>query len=193
MRVDGGKYYLKPVPSVIEAVFTDTVSDDDTDIRQQFSYKTVNGDPAIWKYIGLDNTSSMRQAYQSNASWPFMRSAEVFLIKAIADLRLNNYSSAFNFVNMIREARGLEPLDDETFDYRNTEKMDSVIFNERARELAFEGKRWYDLMLRSKLNGRNMLAKAVAAKYPAEQQEEIQARLEDEENWYIPVDPKLWE
>lgn len=193
VRNEGGKYYLKPFLPVVEAIFSDTVSEVDTDIRQQFSYKSVSGDPAIWKYIGLDNTSSMRQAYQSSASWPVMRSAEVFLIKAIADLRLNNYSSAFNFVNMIREARGLEAFDEETFDYRNTEKMDSVIFNERARELAFEGKRWYDLMLQSKLNGKNILAKTVAAKYPAEQQQQVQARLEDEENWYIPIDPKLWE
>ncbi|MNY41703.1 SusD family protein [compost metagenome] len=71
--------------------------------------------------------------------------------------------------------------------------MDKLIFNERAREFAFEGRRWYDLMLQSKLNGKNMLADAVAAKYPAKDQAVIRARLMDEKNWYIPVNPKLWE
>ena len=153
----------------------------------------MDGDLVIWKYIGLDNVSSMRPAYQSNASWQVIRSADAYLLKAIADLRLNNFASAFNFVNMVRQARGLEILDEETFDYTNVELMDSIIFKERAREFAFEGRRWYDLMLQSKLNGKNVLAKTVAAKYPEEQRDEVMARLEDEKNWYIPIDPKLWE
>ncbi len=193
LRADGGKYFLKPFSPVVNAIFSDLVSDEDFDIRQQFSYKVVDGDLVIWKYIGLDNVSSMRPAYQSNASWQVIRSADAYLLKAIADLRLNNFASAFNFVNMVRQARGLEILDEETFDYTNVELMDSIIFKERAREFAFEGRRWYDLMLQSKLNGKNVLAKTVAAKYPEEQRDEVMARLEDEKNWYIPVDPKLWE
>jgi len=193
VREDGGKYYLKPVTSVVNAIFTDTIFSDDSDIRAEFSYKDVDGDTAIWKYIGLDNVSSMRPAYQSDASWMMVRSSDVYLLKAIADLRLNNYATAFNFVNMIREARGLEILDSEEFDYTNFELMDSIIFNEKAREYAFEGKRWYDLMLHSKLNNENILAKTVAKKYSVDQQAEIYARLQDEKNWYIPIDPSLWE
>ena len=183
VRADGGNYYLKPASLVVDAIFTDNISNTDEDIRTQFSYKEVNGDTVIWKYIGLDNVSSMRPAYQSNASWIICRSADVYLLKALADLRLNNYASAFNFVNMIRTARGLQILDNKVFDYTNNELMDSIIFNERAREFAFEGKRWYDLMFQSKLNGKNLLAKAVARKYSMGQQAERKARLEEEKNW----------
>ena len=193
VRADGGKYYLKPASSVVDAIFSDHVSETDADIREQFSYKAVNGDTVIWKYIGLDNVSSMRPAYQSNASWSVIRSANAYLLKAAADLRLNNYASAFNFVNMVRSARGLALLDNKVFNYTNKELMDSVIFKERAREFAFEGNRWYDLMLQSKLNGKNMLAKTVAAKYPANNRAAIMAKLEDENNWFISIDPKLWE
>jgi len=193
VRADGGKYYLKPVSSVVDGIFKDNVSLTDDDIRASFSYKVLDGDTVIWKYIGLDNVSSMRPAHQSDASWMIARSADVFLLKAIADLHLNNYSSAFNFVNMVRTARGLEILDSKTYNYTNTELMDSIIFKERAREFAFEGKRWYDLMFQSKLNGKNMLAKTVAQKYPVAQRPEIITRLEDEKNWYIPIDPKMWE
>ena len=193
VRTDGGKYFLKPVSSIVDTLFSDHVSETDADIRAQFSYKTVAGDTVIWKYIGLDNVSSMRPAYQSNASWQIVRSADAYLLKAVADLRLNNFASAFNFVNMVRTSRGLAILDKAVYDYTNIELMDSIIFRERAREFAFEGKRWYDLMLQSKLNGQNVLAKTVAAKYPVNKRAEILAKLEDEKNWFIPIDAKLWE
>lgn len=193
VRKDGGRYHLKPFSPMVNALFTDNVSPTDADIRAQASFKVINGDSVIWKYIGLDNVLSMRPGYQSNASWSVMRSADAWLLKAIADLQLNNYASAFNFINMVRTARGLVILDKATFNYTDKTVMDKLIFNERAREFAFEGRRWYDLMLQSKLNGKNMLADAVAAKYPVKDQAVIRARLMDEKNWYIPVNPKLWE
>jgi starch-binding outer membrane protein, SusD/RagB family len=193
VRNDGGRYYLKPVAPVVDRLFTDDVSLTDADIRAQASYKVVNGDTVIWKYIGMDNVLSMRPGYQSSASWSVIRSADAYLIKATADLMLNNYASAFNFINMVRTARGLVILDKTKFDYTNRDVMDKLIFDERAREFAFEGRRWYDLMLQSKLKGKNMLADAVAAKYPVKERAIIKARLEDQKNWYIPVNPKLWE
>lgn len=192
VRSEGGKYYLKPVAPIVDALYTDNFSATDADVRAQFSYKVVDGDTVIWKYIGQDNVSSRRPPYQSDASWHILRSADAYLIKALADLRLNNYSSAFNFVNMVREARGLVKLDNLTFPYTNKEVMEDMIFAERAREFAFEGRRWYDLMLRSKMNGRNMLADAVAKKYPPAERATIKARLANEANWYIPIEPNLW-
>lgn len=194
VRSDGGKYYLKPVAPIVDALFTDDYSTTDADVRAQFSYKVLDGDTVIWKYIGLDNVSSRRAPYQSNASWHIFRSADAYLIKALADLYLNNYSSAFNFINMVRVSRGLEELDDSAFPYTDKEIMEDVIFAERAREFAFEGRRWYDLMLRSKMNGDNtsILADAVVKKYPTAQRAAIKTRLLDKANWYIPIDPKLW-
>ncbi len=185
---DGGSYYLKPASQVIKNIF----SYEGGDIRTSFSYKVVNGDTVIWKYIGSDNVASMRPAFQSDASWNFYRSADAYLIKAMADLMLNDYSTAFNFVNMLRVARGLKELDPLQTDYRNKEFMLSLIFKEKARENAFEGKRWYDLMLWSRLSGKNQLADAVAAKYPSPQSETIKAQLQNQDNWYIPIDPLLW-
>ncbi|NGM61214.1 RagB/SusD family nutrient uptake outer membrane protein [Sphingobacterium sp. SGG-5] len=192
VRGDGGKYYLKPVAQIVDDLYKDDYSDADADIREQFSYKVLDGDTVIWKYIGLDNVSSRRPPYQSDASWHILRSADAYLIKALADLRLNNYSSAFNFLNRVREARGLVELDNLTFPYTDKELMEDMIFAERAREFAFEGRRWYDLMLRSQMNGRNMLADVVAKKYPLSERAAIKARLENQDNWYVPIDPKLW-
>lgn len=181
VAAEGGKYYLKPVSMVVDSVFSDN-----DDIRKSFSYKVIRNDTAIWKYIGKDNVTSRRPAYQSDGSWQIFRSADAYLLKALSDLMLDNYATAFNFINMLREARGQKRLLPEEIDYRNKEFMLNMIFKERAREFAFEGKRWYDLMLWSKITGRNMLAERVALKYPTNMQAQIQAYLQDEQNWYIP-------
>jgi len=160
---------------------------EENDIRSSFSYKVFGQDTVIWKYIGLDDVSSQRPSYQSIASWQFYRSADAFLLKALADLYLNDYSSTFNFINMLREARGLPLLLITDLDYTNREVMLNVIFTERAREFAFEGKRWYDLMLWSKLTGRNILADKVASKYRGGLKDEIYLKLQDQNNWFIPV------
>ncbi|HEY9561080.1 MAG TPA: RagB/SusD family nutrient uptake outer membrane protein [Anseongella sp.] len=191
VRTDGGKYYLKPVSHVVDSIFSH--EDDNADIRTQFSYKTIGADTVIWKYIGLDNVSSRRPPYESSASWQVYRSADAYMLKALASLMLEDYATAFNFVNMIREARGLEELLPEETDYTNKEFMMDMIFRERAREFAFEGKRWYDLMLWSELSGRNVLAEKVSFKYPESQRAERKAYLEQESNWYLPIDAQLWQ
>lgn len=191
VRADGGKYFLKPVPHVVDSIFSH--EDGNADIRTQFSYKTIGADTVIWKYIGLDNVSSRRPPYESSASWPIYRSADAYLLKALASLMLEDFATAFNFVNMIREARGLKPLLPEETDYTNKELMMNMIFRERAREFAFEGKRWYDLMLWSKLSGKNMLAEKVPEKYPEEERAAMTALLQDEGNWYLPIDAQLWQ
>ncbi len=64
--------------------------------------------------------------------------------------------------------------------------LEDQIVAERARELAFEGERFYDLMrVAKRRNDPSFLAKRVAEKFPEERRDEMYNYLLNEDNWYI--------
>lgn len=64
--------------------------------------------------------------------------------------------------------------------------LEEQLLEERARELAFEGERFYDLMrVAKRRNDPSFLAEIVSQKYPEGKREEIYNLLLDENNWYI--------
>ena len=66
--------------------------------------------------------------------------------------------------------------------------LEELILDERARELAYEGERFYDLMrVAKRRNDPTFLAKKVSAKYPASMRQTIYTKLLDEKNWYINI------
>jgi hypothetical protein len=70
---------------------------------------------------------------------------------------------------------------------KKQEYLEDQIITERARELAFEGERFYDLMRVAKRRGDpSYLAEKVAAKFSGTKAIEIRQFLMNEENWYVP-------
>lgn len=70
--------------------------------------------------------------------------------------------------------------------------IEDIMMDERARELAFEGERFYDYIRiarrREKAgnNGIEWMANKIAESRPADQREAIRSILLDENNWYLP-------
>ncbi len=64
------------------------------------------------------------------------RLAETYLLGAEAHLEGGNRAKALEYLNAIRQRAGIDPA---------TTISTEIIFQERARELAFEGQRWFSL------------------------------------------------
>jgi hypothetical protein len=67
------------------------------------------------------------------------RLAETYLIGAEAHLEIGNTAQALDYLNSVRQRAGISPVAAPTLEN---------ILEERARELAFEGQRWYSLKRR---------------------------------------------
>lgn len=87
-----------------------------------------------------------------------------------------------------------DPYTNEIIGYKNLtnnllgkqQQFEEELLDERARELAFEGERFNDLIrVAKRRNDPSFLAKIVSAKYPAGKREQIYNYLLDENNWYI--------
>ena len=64
--------------------------------------------------------------------------------------------------------------------------LEEKIIDERARELAYEGERFYDLMrVAKRRNDPTYLARIVSQKFPEGKRETMYNYLSNEENWYI--------
>ena len=77
----------------------------------------------------------------STDNHPIMRLPEMYLIRAEARAEQNDYSNAIADLHAVQEARGMEPVDVA----QETGAIIDEVFDERRRELAFEGHRWFDL------------------------------------------------
>ena len=85
------------------------------------------------------------------ANWIVYRYSDVLLMKAEAQVQLNELKDAMQLVNQVYLRSNFhedgEPVDSlDLNDYASMSSMEDLVLRERQRELMFEGKRWYDLM-----------------------------------------------
>lgn len=107
-----------------------TRDSDNPNVFRQY-YKTLN--PGVLKFHQQDGNPEEASSFKNIMVY---RLAETYLIAAEAYMRQGNQGRALEYVNAIRERAGAAPF---------TELNQENLLDERARELFFEGQRWYTL------------------------------------------------
>lgn len=175
-------------PNVISDVFGTDPNGIEKDVRgDSASLRSI--DNMIWKYSGL-STSAARPSNQYYAHWFVYRFADILLMKAEATNQLGNGPEALNLIYRVRSRAKAIAATDLNPSPSDKDAIANFILEERAREFAFEGKRWYDLLRNAKRNNYqnlNLLLNMVSNTVPPDRQQSSIAKFRDKNSHYFPV------
>ncbi len=145
-------------------------------------------DYIIWKYVGsaADGRTFRSSSNYYSANWIIYRLADLLLMKAEALSQLERYSEAMEIINEIRERAEVPAIV-----IPNTRiAFEDAILEERRLELAFEGKRWFDLLRmgrRDDFARKEELINIIIENVPSTQKRILAAKLTNPNGWYMPV------
>lgn len=125
--------------------------------REGYANHPITGEFPVTQEVAVLKFPWHDPAYATEAEFSVYRYAEALLMVAEAENELGNPAQAITYLNMVRaRARGgatgaearPEPADLPVMSQAETRE---AIYTERALELAFEGKRWFDMIRRNGL------------------------------------------
>ena len=143
----------------------------------------------IYKFTGLTNDDS-KALQDSDTHWFVYRYADVLLMQAEAMARLGQGKDAITIITNLRSNRKALVETEMTPGEADTNGIIDYILAERAREFAFEGKRWYDILRIARANNYErlqLLIDLAIASAPVEKQQSIIAKLKDPNSHYLPI------
>jgi hypothetical protein len=179
-------------PLVMEEVYTvDPLDDTNKDIRGNLASIRAS-DGMIWKFAGADNSGSgtARTATSSYAHWFVYRYPDILLMKAEALAWTGSNQEALDLVKELRKRANALPATSKSPDILSPTEVTDYIMEERARELAFEGKRWYDILRNAKRNNYahiQYLIDIVTKTAPPDRQQSILNKYKDVRSHYLPI------
>ena len=152
-----------------ESIWVDDVSMPENACIAKYAYQSV--DLSEPNYDGHEGRTS-----KNGANWVFYRVSDMMLIRAEAlicmmgeeDTEENRTlgQEAFELINAVSD-RSVTNSGLTYSAYSTKTALMDLLFDERRREFMFEGKRWFDLVRRSRRDGNTTyLINAVRSKYP---------------------------
>ena len=78
-------------------------------------------------------------------------------------------------------------LEKDTLEMGQISDLESIVLEERRRELCFEGKRWYDLLRKVRRDGTTKNAVDILVSARSGDTQLFEARLSSEEAWYLSI------
>ncbi|AXP81447.1 SusD family protein [Mariniflexile rhizosphaerae] len=174
---------------VLEDVFgLDFEDPENKDVRGERA-SLIPGTNEIYKFTGL-NEDQRKANEDSDTHWFVYRYADVLLMKAEALNELDRGDEALEIIEEIRESRLAIDLTKEEVSGADKNGVRMYILAERARELAFEGKRWFDVLRNARKDNYtyiDIILGIAIQTAPANQQQSIVAKLKDPNSHYLPI------
>lgn len=162
--------------------------------------------PEIFKFIVNGTNGLRRNGYESDANWTIYRMADVMCMKSEAMNRLGYYNNAIQYLQgspYFSKWYTLTPITEGPIGLRKRacvieyigpndaapDKFDAeeIILEERAKELAFEGRRWFDLLRIAKRGDvLSLFLDEMEYAAPEGKKQIIRQRASNPENWFLP-------
>ena len=177
--------------SVLEDVFGLDFNDaNNVDVRGPRA-SLVPGTNEIYKFTGITSDNLQRKASQeSDTHWFIYRYADLLLMKAEALNELDRGQEAIDIIEDIRFSRQAIDLTEQVVSENDKIGIREYILAERSRELAFEGKRWFDILRNARKDNyayKDIIIAIALKSAPANQQQIITAKLQDVNSHYMPI------
>ncbi len=156
----------------------------DVDVRGDGATYSLNN-LVIWKYVGI-NPEEERGDILNDNNFIIYRLADVILMKAEAMIEMNNFEEAIELINEVRIKRGVGLAEPEPA----LEPMEDYLLDERARELAAEGKQWFDLLRigkRDNYRRKERVINSLILNASADVILALQVKFQDPYSWYLPI------
>lgn len=182
--------YLRANPGKMENLFPlDPLADPDSaDIRADKGSYNSSDNYSFWKFVGL-NEEEARDRDQSYANFIVYRYAEILLIKAEALNQMGSTDEAMQLVNIVRKRANAQRTTKYVGGF-SIEDVDLYILEERTREFAFEGKRWYDVLRFGRKNNygnKDIIVDMILNSAPPEKLQTITNKYRDTLFHYFPI------
>lgn len=187
-------------PDVMEMMWPtdETLADPDSaDIRSDRGSYRSSLNYRIWKFYGKSRTATRANSVlETDFNWIVYRYADILMMKAeaiAAQMTGNDEAAAAQVISIIQQIRNranASEVDGTDLSSTSRDALLHALVTERAREFAFEGKRWFDILRfakRDNYSKLDLLETMYSTCAPSDKLVSILSKLNNYDSHYLPL------